>query len=364
MPILILEVRPLSKPPASAAATAITISYLSKGMTWAPSYRADVSDSKSLTLTQQAVLRNEMADLENVEVSLISGFPNVEFAHVDSPLSPRTTLASFFQQLDDRWRRGGSGLDSQIMGNVAQQSVAYNGPGASDTMDLSAAPEGEGVDLHFEPIGKISMKPGDSLMLTIASGHADYERIVEWLVPDTRDPSGNFIQDWQREQHPEKYEDAPWDALRFRNPLPFAMTTAPAMIVSGDHFNGQRTSPWVNAGEQTSLQITKALSIRTRQFEQEEPGERPILDLGGRKFRKAAVKGELTAANHRNETVTLVIRRQFSGDLLSADESPKVVLREEGVYSINRRNELNWTLMLEPGAEKTLTYRYEVLVPH
>src|SRR5438477_251001 len=122
--------------------------------------------------------------------------------------------------------------------------------------------------------------------------------------------------------------------------------------------------PWVNAGEQTSLQITKALSIRTRQFEQEEPGERPILDLGGRKFRKAAVKGELTAANHRNETVTLVIRRQFSGDLLSADESPKVVLREEGVYSINRRNELNWTLMLEPGAEKTLTYRYEVLVPH
>jgi hypothetical protein len=35
---------------------------------------------------------------------------------------------------------------------------------------------------------------------------------------------------------------------------------------------------------------------------------------------------------------------------------------EEGAYSVNRRNELTWSLSVKPGEEKTLTYHYSVLV--
>ena len=59
-----------------------------------------------------------------------------------------------------------------------------------------------------------------------------------------------------------------------------------------------------------------------------------------------------------------MIRRRFSGDLLEADGDPETSLREEGVYSVNPRNELVWNLTLEPGKERTLKYHYEVLVQH
>ena len=57
-----------------------------------------------------------------------------------------------------------------------------------------------------------------------------------------------------------------------------------------------------------------------------------------------------------------MIRRRFSGDLLEADRSPECSLMEEGVYSVNKRNELTWSLKLEPGEELQLTYSYTVLV--
>jgi hypothetical protein len=145
------------------------------------------------------------------------------------------------------------------------------------------------------------------------------------------------------------------------------MTTGPATVTAAGRFNGQRTSFWVNAGEETVLHVNKALSVRTRAIEHEEQkidggDNRDFIWIGGRQFRRSTVEGELTVGNHRNEAINLVIRRRYSGELLRADGEPKSTLREEGVYSVNKRNELLWTLPLKPGEERKLTYRYTVLV--
>lgn len=49
----------------------------------------------------------------------------------------------------------------------------------------------------------------------------------------------------------------------------------------------------------------------------------------------------------------MLIRRRFSGELKSADGEPKTFLREEGAYSVNKRNELTWTITLRPGEEQS-----------
>jgi hypothetical protein len=145
------------------------------------------------------------------------------------------------------------------------------------------------------------------------------------------------------------------------------MTTGPATVTAGGRFNGQRTSYWVNSGEETVLRVSKALSLRTRAVETEQAAERAdreIVWVGGRQYRRSTVAGELSVSNHRNEEVKLLLRRRFSGELIRADGSPKTLLREEGVYSVNKRNELLWTIPLKPGEGKTLTYTYTVLVSH
>jgi len=352
-PVLLLTVPKTDGKPAE-----IYISYLAKGASWAPSYRVDISNPETLTIEQKAVVKNELGDVDGAEISLISGFPSVQFAHVTSPLSQRTTWTQFFQRLNQRIAPSHAAL-SNIRG---QRAVTYQEPSSAAGLDLSATPSGEGVDLHYQSLGKRTLSEGDSLAVSAASGKAPYERIVEWIVPDTRQANGRYINDYQRRQEPDKYQDAAWDAVRFKNPLPFPMTTAPAMIVSNGRFNGQRMSYWVNTGEMTTLHITKALSLRTRHVEHEEPGKREIVYVGGNDFRKVAVKGELKINNHRNEDVSLVIRRRFSGDLVSADGSPRCVLREEGVYSVNKRNELIWGFELKPSEERALTYQYSVLV--
>ena len=140
------------------------------------------------------------------------------------------------------------------------------------------------------------------------------------------------------------------------------MTTAPAMITSGNRFNGQTASYWVNRGEETTLPVTKSLSIRTIASENEKQGKREVVYIGGNDFQRVRVQGTLSIGNHRNEPIEIVIRRRFSGELSSADRQPKLVLREEGVYSVNRRNELTWNLKLAPGQQQDLSYEYTVLV--
>jgi hypothetical protein len=196
----------------------------------------------------------------------------------------------------------------------------------------------------------------------VAKGKSAYERIIEWLVPDTRNEWGQQVGGRGDEN-----DEVAWDALKFKNPFNFPMTTGPATVMADGKFNGQRTTYWVNAGEETVLRVNKALSVRTRAIEHEElkkTGEdaRDFVWVGGRHFRRSTVEGDLTVCNHRNEAIKLVIRRRFSGELVNADGEPKSSLREEGVYSVNKRNELLWTMPLKPGEERKLTYRYTVLV--
>jgi hypothetical protein len=333
----------------------VHVSYLTTGLSWAPSYRIDISDPKKLSIEQSTVVRNELADLDKAEVFLISGFPSVAYAHVLSPLSAKTSWENFFRQLN---RRGPVYIADAASNAVLVQHVPSLS--SSTGLDLSATPSGEGVDLHYQGIGKRTLAKGNSLSLSIAKEKANYERIVEWLIPDNRDEFGRYI---ARARDLE--EDDPWDALRFKNPFNFPMTTAPAMVVANGKFNGQRTSYYVNTGEENVVRITRSLSIRTRSTEQEElkkNGGREIVYVGGREYRKSTVLGEVTVSNHRKEEVKMVIRRRFSGELISADASPRTTLREEGVWSVNRRNELVWTLTLQPGEERRLHYHYAVLV--
>ena len=62
--------------------------------------------------------------------------------------------------------------------------------------------------------------------------------------------------------------------------------------------------------------------------------------------------GELAIGNHRKETIHLAIRRRFSGELVSAEGAPQKSLREEGVISVNPRNELLWIVQLNAGEQR------------
>ncbi len=180
----------------------------------------------------------------------------------------------------------------------------------------------------------------------------DYERIVEWNVSVGRG-----------ERAEAGVEDI-WDVLHFKNPFTFPMTAAPAMVMEKGQFNGQRACYWANVGEETSLRITRSLSVRTLAQEREDNKKDKIetVKIGNTDYQIVTVQGELIVNNHRKEAVKMMVRRTVNGKILSTEADPKQLPRQEGLSAINPSQDLVWTLNLASGEEKTLRYRYSFLV--
>ena len=333
----------------------VHLSYLARGASWVPSYFVDLTDPKKLRLRQSAIVKNELMPFADTELQLISGFPNVTLGSVDSPLWQGISLAGFFQQLSSLGR--GGNVQSLMMQNTTN---SYGGNRMNEGARLPdlAEPSASSEDLHFESLGKRNLAAGEALLVEVASGDAGYERVVEWIIPDTRDGYGRI----QRRGEPTD-EEQPWDAVLFKNPLKFPMTTAAATISQDGKFRGQSQCTWTNPGQRSCLRVTKALSIQTDHGETEVAGKRvEEIWMGGNRYYRATVKGQATVRNFRATTTTVLMRAQFSGRLDAAEDKPTDTLRTEGVYSVNPRHELEWKLTLEPNAEKTVTYEYNVLV--
>jgi hypothetical protein len=333
----------------AAKAGLVRISYLTRGASWVPSYQVDLGTPKMLRLSQTALVRNELSPWQNVQLQLISGFPNVKFGHVDSPLWPGTTMANFFSQI---------ARDPRAGGGPATQQVAYNSARFTEALPPQMPEEGnQSEDLHFEDIGERSLSPGETLSLDVASGTAAYERVVEWTSPDPRGANGRSY-----DQRALGDDEQPWDAVLFQNPLKIPMTTAAATVTEKGQFRGQSMSEWTNPGQRTCLKITRALSIQADRQEIEEPGKRESTLIGSDQYYRATIRGTLTMRNYRSQPAVLLSRAQFSGELLSAEEKPMKTLRPEGIFSVNPRHELEWKLTLAPGEEKKVAYSYAVLV--
>lgn len=339
----------------------IHIAYLARGMAWLPAYTVDTSDPAKLSIRQSAVVRNELMDVSGTALDLISGYPNIKFSHVDSPLNPETPLATFFQQLNSTGNSSPSTMS---------QMVSFNAMSPAATSALPENPESGqvGSDIHYQSVGKHDLQRGDSLSLTVASGSSPYTRIVEWIVPDSRDPGGHRNNNRENPDLPNP-EDQPWDALQFTNPFRFPMTTAPASIIESGKFRGQSLSQWVNPGQTATLRVTQALSIRAQAGEIEEPNSRTnpkpenVSHFLGSRHLRLTIHGTLRMHNFRSTEVPMVIRCRFSGELVKADAEPTTTLLNEG-NGINPRSELGWKIPLKPGEEKSLAYSYHLWIPY
>jgi hypothetical protein len=347
-PVLVLTVEKAAKKPS------VYVSYLTNGLAWAPSYRVDISDPKSLAIEMAAVIRNEMADLDDAEIKLISGFPSVEFANVTSPLSAHTNWTKFFHEVSTRDSQRDDGLMQQRMA-LTNNVFVNNFDAVRPRLDLGATPSGEGVDLHFESIGKRSLLRDEALSLSIGKAKADYERVIEWTVGTSavsRKYGGG------REQHKTEM----WDVLLFKNPFQFPMTTAPAMVVEGGRFNGQRTAYWTSVGEEAALKITRSLSVRALSLEQEDGKANEQVVVDDKKYTKVHLKGELVMSNHRKQAIKLHVRQSIRGAIQQIDGDPKRTTREDSLEDVNRVQDVVWVVTLNPGEEKRLTYKNSVLV--
>ncbi len=351
----------------SPASAEISLAYLEKGITWTPSYLVNIRDGKQADITLEAVLANDVEDLEDVQVSFVVGYPNFIFADLITPLALQQTVADFVGRLAGEPSDGPRSSRSRLS-NVMSQSVEYNiaAYGASSPWSPEAAysatqpmPGESNEDLYFYRQPGVSLKKGDRVRYTVFTGKAPYEHIYEWVVPDdSKIDWRGYRQDDGRSA--EQIVNQVWHSLRLENKTNEPWTTAPAFTVNGPMPVAQDTLKYTPPGGKNTLKLTVATDVRADQVQTE--ASRELVKIGYTEYDLINVDGKLMVRNLKPAKIRVNVKKQLTGEVLEAGQDGKSRKVAESLAAANPRSEIEWEFDLASGAEKELTYKYKVLI--
>jgi hypothetical protein len=346
---------------APAGGQKLTVSHLAKGITWAPSYIVDISDVDNALLAAKAVVINEACDLDAVTLQLVTGFPHLQFADVVSPLALKENLAQFLQALTRGQSQRGR---PDIMSNVMTQSVSFRGPRAEGFAmpEYGAAEAGKvAEDLFFYPVENVQLKKGAVGYYPLFTESVSYKHIYQWNIPDYVNEQERYVYDRRREQQREPEEEV-WHCLRLQNSTKVPWTTAPAETVKEGLILGQDTLNYTPIKGEATLKITQAVSVKAEQLELEIDRKREALRMYGDYFDLITVEGKLSITNFQEKAITLEIVKALSGEVKSSQPEAQIESLAKGLLRMNAARKLTWTIELQPGGRKELSYIYEVYV--
>ena len=342
-----------------------SVSYLAKGITWAPSYLVDISDPKQARLTAKALIINEAEDLEAAHVDLITGFPNLQFADILSPVSSKEGLAAFLQSLS----QGRSAMaGATVMSNVMTQRAEFawggrgaGGPAASQPVPTyGAAAAGQvAEDLFLYPLENVKLAKRETAYYPLFTESVPYTEFYHWEIPDYVTEEDRYGQRGREER--DKPEEV-WHSLRLTNTTELPWTTAPAQLMKDGSIIGQDTLNYTPPKAKATVKITQAVSVKTEQTEVETDRERDAVQLYGYHYDRVTIEGTLSVTNFKDEKISLEITKTLSGDVESATPKAKDVTLARGLARMNPTHLLTWTLDLKPGDHREITYTYQALI--
>jgi hypothetical protein len=347
---LSLELTPRGEVPA-----ALSILYVERGLAWAPSYAIDVSNEAEALLTAKAEIVNEAEDLVGATVDFVTGFPNLRFSHVIDPIAMQGNLDAFLAAL---------GQTAEPPAAVAAQRVMANVPGAADFGEESfplAGPPGEGEavgDLFFYEQKGVSLKRGERGLYPLFSVRVPSEHLYQWEIAPVPEPYYP-----QAHVRPEDEEEEIWHSVRLTNTSSVPWTTAPAMTLEDGRLLGQDRLSYAAVGAKTTVRITRAVDVQGEQAEYEVQRERQAARFDGSSYDRITVRGEVRATNRKRESVRLEITKHVQGEVTKNPDEASVATLAERLRRVNPTQRLTWTIPLEPGAARTLTFEYTVYVP-
>ena len=104
------------------------------------------------------------------------------------------------------------------------------------------------------------------------------------------------------------------------------------------------------------------MGIKAQQSELETERQRGVLKVYGRQYDLVSVEGKLSVRNFQNKAITMEISKTLSGEVSSSEPVAKVQKLAKGLRRMNSLSKLTWTVELEAGQEKIITYAYKVYI--
>ena len=346
----------------------IILSCLAKGATWAPSYMIDITEPNKAKIAAKAEVMDEVCDLNGVDVKFVTGFPNLQFADIASPIAMKENLAQFLQSLIRGQSERGQMAFGGVMSNpgVMQQRVAYSGEGESlgDMLVMPAYGAAEvgktAEDLFLYPVEKVRLAKGEVGYFPLFTESVPYKHIYRWEIPNYVNQDGSYYDQGRQQHEPEQQEV--WHCIRLDNVMKMPWTTAPAEIVKDGVILGQDTLNFTPVKEKGTVKITRAMNIKAEQIELEKDRKHNAAQWYNTNWDLVTVEGKLSVTNNQDKPITLEVTKLLSGEVKAMQPEAKLEKLAKSLRMVNANNRLTWTMELEPGEQKEIEYTYEVYV--
>jgi len=348
----------------AAAGQKITLSCLGKGTTWVPSYMVDITEPNKARLAAKAEVINEICDFNGIDLKLITGFPNLQFADVVSPLAMKENLAQFLQSLIRGQSEQGQGFG--VTSNVMKQRMAYDAVGAAGEAPVmpayGAAEVGKTAeDLFLYPVEKVSLSKGNVGYFPLFTESVPYKHIYRWEIPDYVNAESDFYYDQSRQPQKPLQQEV-WHCIRLENNMKMPWTTAPAEIIKDGVILGQDTLDYTPIKEKGTVKITRAMNVKAEQIELEKERKHNAAQWYSSYWDLVTVDGKLSITNFEEKAITLEISKMASGEIKSMQPEAKVEKLAKMLRRVNSNIKLTWIIELASGQTKEIAYTYEVYV--
>lgn len=346
--------------------TSVGLAALERGIRWIPAYRIEVKGSpiKEAKLELEAMIINELTDLDGSEVFFVVGSPSFLFEDLVSPLSMNTAFAgvSSYFQTNNRSTYGAA-----LMSNIARQSYSMDDAGSEDDGASPTVVDDEKLatfaaeQLFLYRSDALTLKKGERASLRLFSLTVPASEMFEWTIDD---PS-NIEQSYSNNKAPkaEELSSGIWSALRLKNTTEMPWTTGPAITFREWKPIGQNILNFTPVGGDRIVKVTPATEVIGTHELEEKDRERVQLTYGGSSynFDLVTIEGRILVNNVKNESVELIITRNLVGEVLSAESDGKISRKGANLQSFNPNSTVRWEMQV-PSGKTEFKYTYKVYV--
>lgn len=323
---------------------------LEKGLSWTPAYYLDITDPKMLTLVAKCTLSDDLTNLNDTPVRLVTGFPNFQHATALDPMSLFQTIyqatGNFMNQ------QAGNGVFSNAQFAAPEPALREEVKSIADAFAGGAVPGGGNEDLFYYDLPHVSIKKSERAYQPLFDAKASYEHVYRLSIDEGRTAETNLNQN----RPPLEV----WHTLEFTNPMSQPLTTASAMVISKGDVLGQSTIDYTPTSSKVHLYLTKALDVPAEIHEEEV--SRVRTQIVGRSVDEVVVKGRIRIENRKPTAIHLEIAKSLVGEVREIGDPGRAEKSTQGLAEINPRSTLHWDTKVEGYKTLDLSYSYMVRI--
>jgi hypothetical protein len=360
-------------PKAAGSRVTLRLFYFTPGIRWIPTYRLSGDLKYDGQLALQGEILNEVEDIDGAVFDLVVGVPNFRYKGTISPLSLERVMVNALMQnapglMGQQMRNASFAQRSrEWRGNEAPHGPAAAGGVADLAPELAAAGE---QDLFVYTVEKMSLARGARATVSLWQANIPLRHLYTMDVQTVRDwRSGAMITASDAPNEPGSASplrlsrNKVWHQLELANGSNVPWTTGPVMLLRAFLPLGQELLTYTPRGGRTLLPITVAVDVRGTHEEQEIDRQPNALKWGSYQWAHVRKKGTVTVTNYRDAPADMLISVHTGGKIESASDDAAIKInatRVEDWYgghaAINNHSDVAWSLALEPGETRTVSY--------